>query len=438
MSSPPAPHHEPLPRGDAPGRGPRSLWKETAWSVVGEVGYAGGSFAVLVLLAQLGSVEALGQYTLGLAIATPAILATNLHLRPAYVVDPGRWGYGAYLGVRRLSIPLALLLTAMVALIAGYDTRTVLVVMAVAGLRAWESVSDILLAPAQRAEHMAAVGRSRAARGLLTAGGLAVGLALTGDALWGLGLALLLLAGLSLGHDRATARRFGPLVPDPPSRALWSLARHTLPIGMAATLLSAATTMPSVALEYTHDLTTLGFLGAVLSIMYVGNVLNVALGNATIPRLARHHTRSRTDLRRLLLRLLLVVAGLNALLVLGTIGLGEHYLRWVYGEAFVAYTPALWWAAVAAAVAGLANMMSQAITAMGRFRDQLRLNAVALVGSAVATALLVPRYGLGGAVFALLVLASMRLCLYLALTWRTLAAPRRRPAPPTDRALARA
>ena len=391
---------------------PRPLWHDALWSLLGEGLYAGGLFATLVLLARLASVEALGQYTLGLAIATPAILLTNLHLRPAFVVDRGRWRYEQYLTLRLCTIPLAVLVTGLAAFLGGYDTRTVLMVLAVGGLRAWESLSDILLAPAQKAERMAGVGRSRALRGVLTAAGLGIGLAATGDALVGMALALLLLAGLSGLHDVKVARRFARPRPVRPTAALLPLARYTLPIGLAATLLSAGTNIPAYVLEASHDVAALGYFGAVMSIMYIGNVLNVALGNAAIPRLARGYQQGHDRLGRLLMRLLGVVVGLNGLLVLGTLWLGELYLRIVYGEAYATHVGELELVAVTAAVAGIANMLSQTVTAMGRFGQQLTINAVALLGSLAATAWLVPAGGVWGAIGALLMFNALRLAIY--------------------------
>ncbi len=389
---------------------PRALVRDAMWSLLGEGLYAAGLFATLVLLARLGSVQALGQYTLGMAIATPAILLTNFHLRPAYVVDPGRWGYSQYLSLRLLTIPCALALTAVAAWTAGLDARTVAVVVAVGGWRGLEALSDILLAPAQKSERMAALGRSRALRGVLTACGIGVGLWLTGDVLVGLGLALTLLTGLSLLHDVAAARRFASVRPQRPSRALLGLARHTLPIGLAAALLAASVNTPAYMLEQAHDVATLGYFGAAMSAIYFGQVLNVALGNAAIPRLARQTTRA--GLRRLLGRLLVVVGALNGLILLGTMILGELYLGIVYGEAYVAYAPELTLAAAAAGVAGLANMLSQTLTALGRFHDQLKINLVSLVGSIGAAAWLVPSGGLRGAMWALLALAALRLTIY--------------------------
>lgn len=397
-------------RAPPPLRRTSPLLHDAAWSLLGEGVYAGGLLATAVVLARLGSVEALGQYTLGLAIATPAILLTNLHLRPAYVVDEGG-RFGDYLGLRRLTIPLALALTAIVAGLGGYDWRTVAMVLAVGGLRAWESLSDILLAPAQRAQHLAAVGRSRALRGLLTAAGLGAGLAATGDALVGMALALVLLGGLSLGIDARVARRFATIEPPARGGARWRLVRRTLPIGLAAALLAASMQLPAYVLERTHDVTMLGQLGAVMSVAYAAQLLNVALGNAAIPRLAARQ-RQGHGLLRLLMRLLVLVAVCDGLLVLSVVGLGETYLRVVFGAGYGALAPELVIAAAAASVAGLSNMLSQAITAMSRFGQQLAINMVGMVGSVGLALWLVPDGGLRGAMWALLGLAGLRLAIY--------------------------
>ncbi|MCX4246332.1 lipopolysaccharide biosynthesis protein [Paraliomyxa miuraensis] len=395
----------------------RPLWHDAAWSLLGEAGYAAGLLATVVLLARLGSEQTLGQYTLGMALATPAILLTNLHLRPAYVVDEGRWCFEEYLGLRLCTIPLALVLLGLGVVLMELDVRTAAMVMAVGGLRAWEALSDVLLAPAQKAQRLAAVGCSRALRGLLTAIGVGLGPWLTGDPLGGMVLALILLGGLSLGFDLAVARRHapGPLRLRLPTAAILGLIRRTLPIGLAAAILAASTNAPAYALERFHDVGTVGRFGAVAIVMMMGQLVNVALGNAAIPRLARAHHEGRLGLRPIG-RLLLAVAVVNGLLVLGALCLGPTILRVVYGPAFGDLGSALLLAAAVAWVAGLANILSQAVTAAGRFGQQLVINAIALCGSVGLSLWLVPAEGLRGALWALLLLSGLRLVIYAAVT----------------------
>ena len=58
-----------------------SLCADFSWTFVGNSIYAGGQFAMLVLLAKLVRPELVGQYALGLAVVYPVTMLTNLQLR---------------------------------------------------------------------------------------------------------------------------------------------------------------------------------------------------------------------------------------------------------------------------------------------------------------------------------------------------------------------
>ena len=58
-----------------------SLCADFSWTFAGNAIYAGGQFAMLMLLAKLVPPELVGQYALGLAIVYPVMMLTNLQLR---------------------------------------------------------------------------------------------------------------------------------------------------------------------------------------------------------------------------------------------------------------------------------------------------------------------------------------------------------------------
>jgi len=165
-------------------------------------------------------------------------------------------------------------------------------------------------------------------------------------------------------------------------------------------------------LELDHGLAEVGFFAAVLSILQASGVVNVALGNAAIPRLAKLAVAEPKNFWKLLAKLLVLTGLLNGLGLVLVLLLGELYLRLAYTPEYVVYQPQLILAAIAAIVLGLANMLSQTLTALGRFRSQLVLNVVALIGSLGLCFLLIPEGGIEGAVWALLGLAIFRLVLY--------------------------
>lgn len=403
-------------------RGPDSVRRSLSWTLFGELSFALSQWLSLMVIAKLGSPEALGRYSLGFAVATPIVIFAGLHLRPIYVVDVrSRWGFADFLGLRSLVLPLALVVVGAVCLVRGWPWQTAAVVMLVALVRVSESASDIYYARAQRAERMNPIGISRALRGLWSIVLLALGLAIADDV-----VALALVAAAMLLHTLLYDRRAAAKVeiPGDPTgaatrprwrpNALRSLLREALPMGVAATLLALSANIPAYVLEQQHGLAVVGILAAVLSIRQVSGVINMALGNAAIARLAKLAHANPRGFWQLLGKLLGLVLLLNGAGLLVIALFGDLYLRWFYTPDYEPYLPQLLLASIAAVVLGLANLLSQTLTALSHFRAQLWINLV-VVGLTIAVSMwLIPARGLDGAVETTLLIAALRFVIYVA------------------------
>src|SRR5258705_5321854 len=89
----------------------RSLCPDFSWMFVGNSIYAGGQFAMLVLLAKLVRPELVGQYALGLAVVYPVMMLTNLQLRAVMTSGARRQtDFGHYLSLRLLTTSLAIMI----------------------------------------------------------------------------------------------------------------------------------------------------------------------------------------------------------------------------------------------------------------------------------------------------------------------------------------
>jgi O-antigen/teichoic acid export membrane protein len=403
-------------------RGPDSVRRSLSWTLFGELSFALSQWLALMVLAKLGSAEALGRYSLGLAVATPIVLFANLHLRPIYVVDVrSRWGFADFLGLRSLLLPLALILVAGVCVVRDWPWETAAVVMLIAVVRVSEGASDIYYARAQRAETMNPIGISRALRGVLSIALLAGGLALADDV-----VALALVAAAMVLHTLLYDRRKAAAIeiPGDPSgtsmhprfrgEALRSLFSEALPIGVAAALLALTANVPAYVLEQRHGLAAVGILAAVMSIRQVASVINMALGNAANARLAKLSVDNPRGFWRLLAKLLALASVLNGVGLLVVVLFGDLYLRYAYTAEYEQYLPQLVLASIAAVILGLTNILSQTLTALSHFRAQLWINLV-VVGVAVGLSLwLIPARGLDGAVETSLLIAALRFVIYVA------------------------
>ena len=122
----------------------RSLRLNFSWTLVGNVVYAGTQWGILVLLARLGSPEAVGQFSLGLAIAAPIQLFANLQLRDVQATDARvQFQFRDYTGLRIL---MTIIAACVIFAIGGvlYHGETALTIAGFALSKGIESLSDVV------------------------------------------------------------------------------------------------------------------------------------------------------------------------------------------------------------------------------------------------------------------------------------------------------
>lgn len=392
---------------------PRPFALSLSWTLVGEVLNATGQFGLLVVMARLGSETVLGRYALGLAIATPLYVLTSFHLRPTFVVSSREvFSFGHYFALRLIGTPLSLLALVLWSWLAGYDPATATMVLMVGLVRFSEFISDILHAAPARAEQLRYVGISRAMRGVFLLGSVTLALAMGAEPQWAMGAgagAGMLITGL---YDLPIARRFERTRPLFEPSALCRLGWLAAPVGLAGALLALTQNTPAYVLEDASSVAALGRYTAAVSILFVSGVFNMAVGAAAVPRLARTFETSAPAFTRFLLRLIVVVAGLNGCILLGCLLAGDLYLGIAYGAPMAALHGELIWAGAIAVAAGLANLLSQTVVATRSFRIQFAVSASGLVVAVALALVLIPRNGLHGALLTFGGVQAWRLCIY--------------------------
>jgi O-antigen/teichoic acid export membrane protein len=194
------------------------------------------------------------------------------------------------------------------------------------------------------------------------------------------------------------------------ARRLAELTWFALPLGVVMMLISLQVNIPRYYLEAYRGEAELGIYTALAHLTVAGNMVMQALGQSAIPRLAQHHAAGDGGaFRRLLLRLLGIglVAGMTGLLLVAVAG--APLLRLLYTEEYAGNVGTLGLLMAAAAISYLAAFLGDAMTVFRVFRTQLLLSALVTLVMAAACCLWVPRYGLHGAAWALIVTAVFRL-----------------------------
>jgi O-antigen/teichoic acid export membrane protein len=285
---------------------------------------------------------------------------------------------------------------------AGYSRATVALILLLGLAKAFEAVSDVVFGLLQQHEDLRRVAISMLSKGVLSVVSMAAVLAVTGSVelatfamalAWGVWL---------LGYDLPAARRLADLRPSFDLRALGGLAWLALPMGVVAGLQSLMTNVPRYAIEAHDGPRALGYFAGIAYLILAGNQPVMALWAAASPRLARLFVDDRAGYRRLARRTWLAAIAMGVLTVTGAATIGAPLLAVLYTPDYAAHRDVLVWLAVVAAVGYGVSALCTCITAARRFPEQLAVTALTLAVSWAASTVLVPRFGLVGAAWALL------------------------------------
>jgi O-antigen/teichoic acid export membrane protein len=368
---------------------------------LGQIVYVLCQWGILIIVARSGGPEMVGRFALALAITAPVMLFSNLALRAALVTDVrGEHPLGRYLALRLATAAIGLAIVVGLAL--GFEGEVALLIVVVGLAKSSESLSDILHGIAQRHDRFDLIARSMSARGLLGLLGMAAGIALTGEVVWGvLALALAWALVLALYDWPMTAPWRRPSVRAGPVRSWLGLAWSVLPLGVAVLLISLNGNLPRYVIADWFGEAELGLFAAMAYVVVPGSMLINVLGQVAIPRLARaasgHDRRGYLDLmaRMLLAGLLLGLCGL----VIASL-LHREIIWLLYGDQFTARSSLLVWVMLAGLMTYLASCLGFGLTALRLFRIAPLTYGFACAANLTLCWLLAPVLGLLGVVLA--------------------------------------
>lgn len=403
-----------------------------AWTIAGNIVYAGCQWGMLVGIAKLGRPEKAGEFALALAISAPVFMFANLQLRSVQATDARRlYRFGDYRALRYVTSAAALCLIGAMAAFSHYARETAWVVLLMALAKTFESISDVFYGVMQQNERMEMMSKSMIVKGLLSCALLNAVLAVTGDLVLACGALAASWLGVLLVCDipwaRAAARgSVGDWKDEAAIR--WSmptlrrLAVLSAPLGLSMMLFSLTLNMPRYFIAQKWGERELGIFAAMAYIIVAGTTVINALGQAATPRLAALFARR---LYRRFFLLILQLAGVA--LALGVPGVvlavrwGRPVLSLLYRPEYAERADVFAWLMAAGMVGYASNVMGYALTAARLFREGA-VAAVAITAlTLLACVLLVPRFGLLGAAWATLgssVAAFVLQSGALALRWR--------------------
>lgn len=403
-------------------RRPPTLAADFSWTLIGNAVYAGAQFSVLMLLAKLLRPEMVGQYALGLALVYPVMMFTNLQLRAVLSSDSAeKVAFGHYFGLRLVMTALAFIWVFVIAHILGYDRQLTAVVLMVGVAYGIETISDVFYARLQLHDRMAEIAKSMMARAVLSVLALCLVTYATRNVLWGIAGIAFARAVVLFGYDMSrrtqglpsrsgSSMARGPLAP----RFDWAIQRKlawvSLPLGIVVLLGCLNSSIPNFFIKSALGEREVGMFAAIGFVVSVGNMAVVSLGQSAYTRLARSYAAGNHRAFGSLLVKLLAFGALLGLcgMVISKLA-GRQILTILFHPEYAQRAELLPWIMAAGGVLFMAQFLGFGLTAANFYHSQVVLNAVAIFSLLLGCWWLVPQKGLLGAIFAMLIAATVQL-----------------------------
>ncbi|NDJ24995.1 oligosaccharide flippase family protein [Nostoc sp. B(2019)] len=390
-----------------------TLRHNLSWAFIGNAVYAACQWGMFVVLAKLGSPEMVGQFALGLAVATPIVMLTNLQLRSVQATDTRKqYSFSDYLGLRLISTALALVVIAVISLLGGYEWQISLVIFLVGLTKALESISDVFYG-LQQYKGTNCIAMSLMIRGFLSLLLLSVGVYQSGDLLWGVtGLVFagaVVLVGYDIRNGVLIVKHLSKLQPRWHRPILLKLVWLCLPLGFVMMLVSLNHNIPRYFIERYLGVEQLGIFAAIAYLMVIGGMLVNLLGESASPQLAKYYAvGDAIAFRTLLLKLVGMAALFGVTGVLVALVDGRQILTVLYRPEYGEQANLFVWLMVAAGISYISSSLGYGITAAKYFCIQILLFAVVAIILPIACIWLLPQMKLLGAAIALIIAATVQ------------------------------
>lgn len=381
-----------------------SLKVNISWTFLGNIIYALTQWGILVSLTKLGTPTMVGQYTLGLALTAPVVMLTNLQARTVQATDiENEYSFGEFLGLRTVSVLLYFMVMGVITFTVSSSNETLLVVLLITIAKAVESISDIIYGLMQKNEIMKNIAVSKILKGVSSLIIVSLILSITNNIISSIIGLIFTWFFLLIIVDLRYATKMVDIKPIFNSRKMLNLIKVSTPLGIAHMLSSLNTNIPRYILEHYINEEALGYFAAIAYLLVAGSTIIVAVGHAVTPRLSKYYKVNKPKFKKLLLKLMLLGFFIGILgFVIASIA-GEYILAIVYSSEYAQYNNILILVVIAGLFTFTGAFLGYGITAAKMFRIQPYMNIIWITASALSGFILIPKYGISGAAYTLIV-----------------------------------
>jgi len=377
---------------------------------------------VLLLLHRYCTMEDVGWFFLGLAIASPVIRFSGLGLMQVQGTDADEhFTFGHYLGVRLLTDIAAVTTIAVIAASINMGRQAFLVISLIGLMKAVEQISDVIQGLFYRIEQMRFAAYSRMLHGIVTIIFLGSVIIITRSVALGVLAATIGYLGIVIFYDLRISSRYTDIRPHFEWKMLLSLGRKAFPLAIVAGLNSLNANLTRYVLVGFLGAAAVGIFGTMAYVVIGLNEFCIALSHSAMPRLAKYHYQA--DVRRFtrvlgILILTAIAAAISA--TLGTVLFGRWFLE-LFKPELAEYSNVFIIVVGGGSLMFLGGMLGDTLVSCQRFTLRAVATTVGVVISLVAAIVMVSRWGIAGAAWASLTSNTIFVLVLGIMLWRVVA-----------------
>lgn len=398
-----------------------SFKKNFLWTLLGYIVYAGSQWGMIVAIAKLSSTENVGKFALALAVVTPIMMFTNMHLRAVQVTDAKReHEFVDYLRLRILSLLFSAVILVVAISILDFRNEIVSVTWLIFFVKVFENISDIYYGAFQQIERMDVVGFGKSIKGILSLILFIIILFYFNDIQIAVFSWLFAMIGTLFVVDIVLFRKIilmneginyvRKLFSNIKIDKVLPLIKLSLPLGIIAMLLSYRSNIPKYVIEYNFGEGQLGIYAALSYLMVAMGTITNALGQSASPRLSKYFAFG--DMKRyvkLLLKLMSIGFVIGIVGYITSIYIGGDLLMILYGKEYAEYLDVFLILIIATAISSVGTFLGYGLTSARLFTVQLPLILFVTIVTGIMSYMVIPSKGIMGAAIVLIIASSLQI-----------------------------
>lgn len=395
-----------------------SLLKDTLYYNAGNYVYLGAQWIISVLLVRLGGFEDAGYFSLAMTVGNMFGLFGGYGLRSFQVSDiNNRYSNSTYAVSRLFTVFASLVLCLAYSVISGYSFRIVFLIMLYMAFKASEAYSDVLTAIWQRNGNMRSVGMSLFFKGIVSlivffAVYSAFGSVLSATAAMAAAVILIMVL-----YDFRVLRKYEV------QRELFRSINKTEIVSLlkqgALTMLYVVSTsvflaVPRQVIEQKLSAEMLGIFSSVSAPTVVISVFSVGVLLPLAPKLAQMYRQCD---KKGLFSVIAISCGVCVFTGAAAAGLsvlvGKQVFSLLFGEEILSYYSLFYYLILSASLIAVLNCVATVYIAFRKLKSILALSTGACAAVTVLSLVLIPRFGIYGAAYAMIIAQAAELAAQL-------------------------